>query len=108
MEVDERGERVISDDSCLRDNGKQRRRGVAAEVCAAPGLGYEQSHRQHCLHFGFSQYLIATMQPVVIGQAPLSLERKISSGGKQILTEHNATTETDRIPQTRKKKGESV
>ena len=42
------------------------------------------------------------MQPVVIGQAPLSLERKISSGGKQILTEHNTTTETYRIPQTRK------
>ena len=32
---------------------------------------------------------MATMQSVVAGQAPITLERKITSGGKQIKTEDN-------------------
>ena len=41
------------------------------------------------------------MQSVVTGQAPITLERKITSGGKQIK-EDNAITEATRTPQTRK------
>ena len=56
----------------------------------------------HCLRSGLSfmvsDYLIAKMHSVVTGQAPLSLERKITSGGKQIKTDDaNAITETNRI-----------
>ena len=43
-------------------------------------------------HWGLllcSHELIATMQSVVTGQAPITLERKITSGGKQIKTEDN-------------------
>ena len=32
----------------------------------------------------FPHYLIATMRSVVTGQAPITLERAITSGGKQI------------------------
>ena len=46
---------------------------------------------------------MATMQSVVTGQAPVTLERKFTSGGKQILRVtnrilYNTITETDRIP----------
>ena len=45
------------------------------------------------------------MQSVVTGQAPITLERKIISGGKQIKTEDNKhITETNRIPQTKIKR----
>ena len=45
------------------------------------------------------------MQSVVTGQAPITLERKITSGGKQIKSEDNNTmTETNRIPQTKIKR----
>ena len=37
----------------------------------------------------FSHELMATMQSVVTVQAPITLERKITSGGKQIKTEDN-------------------
>ena len=54
------------------------------------------------LLFLFSHYPIATVQSVVTGQDPITLERKITSGGRQI--KHNKTihtiTETNRIPQT--------
>ena len=47
------------------------------------------------------------MQSVVTGQAPVTLERKFTSGGKQILRVtnrilYNTITETDRIPQTKR------
>ena len=35
----------------------------------------------------FSHELMATMQPVVTGQAPITLERKVTSREKQIKTE---------------------
>ena len=42
------------------------------------------------------------MQSVVTGQAPITLERKITSGGKQVKAEDsNTITETNRIPQTK-------
>ena len=50
---------------------------------------------------------MATMQSVVTGQAPTNLERKITSGGKQIKTEDNTwytITETNRIPKTKIKR----
>ena len=34
-------------------------------------------------------HTVATMQSVVTGQAPINLERKIISGGKQIKTKDN-------------------
>ena len=37
----------------------------------------------------FSHEVMATMQSVVTGQAPITLECKIISGGKQIKTEDN-------------------
>ena len=37
----------------------------------------------------FSHSLITTTQSVVTGQAPITLERKNTSGGKQIKTEDN-------------------
>ena len=41
-----------------------------------------------------------TMQSVVTGQAPITLERKITSGGKQIKTEDNTHNNwKNRIPQ---------
>ena len=44
---------------------------------------------------------MATMQSVVTAHAPITLERKITSGGKQILVKtkdntHSSTTETNR------------
>ena len=53
----------------------------------------------------FSYQLMATVQSVVTGQAPITLERKITSGGKQIETQDNTKiTETNRIPQTKIKR----
>ena len=39
--------------------------------------------------FSLSPYLIATMQSVVTGDAPITLDWKITSGGKPIKTEDN-------------------
>ena len=53
----------------------------------------------------FSHYLIATMQSVVVvtGQAPITLERKITSGGKHVKQKIIHTiTETNRIPKTKR------
>ena len=45
------------------------------------------------------------MKPEVTGQAPISLERKINSGGKQMKCEENNTiTEINRITQTKNMK----
>ena len=59
--------------------------------------------------FLFSHELIATVQSVVTGQAPITLERKITSGGKQIKTRKKqkiiqAITETNHIPPTKIKR----
>ena len=37
------------------------------------------------IHVVFSHQLIATMPSVVTGQAPITLERKITSGGKDTV-----------------------
>ena len=42
----------------------------------------------------FSRQLMATMQSVVVGQVPITLERKITSGGKQLITEDNTQNNT--------------
>ena len=54
--------------------------------------------------------LVATMQPVVTGQAPMTLERKVTSGGKTNKKQEIIYTITEtnriknRIPHTKNKK----
>ena len=54
--------------------------------------------------------LVATMQPVVTGQAPMTLERKVTSGGKANKKRKiiHTRTETNRIRTSNKKKVRSA
>ena len=63
---------------------KTRQKEAWRPKCSAPRLGYEQNQKA-------AHWVIATMQTVVTGQAPITLEWKITSGGKQKKTEdtHN-------------------
>ena len=57
----------------------------------------------------FSHELIATVQSVVTGQAPITLEWKITSGRKKQKKKGNNTiTKTNRIPQKKKVKSAYV
>ena len=59
---------------------------VGAGTCYVPGMIL-----WYCAHMLFWHKLIATMQSAVTGQAPLTLERKITSGGKQMKNRRKYT-----------------
>ena len=90
--VDETGSRCY----VRRDlSSKQRKTGKEEAwrpKCAAPRLGYERNRKAtfyFIFIYFFSHQLIDKIQSVVTVQDVITLEWKITSGGKQIKTEDN-------------------